>query len=225
LTRYVGPREIVIDDNPAPVPFWAPDRSFQGRTVLLVGGGPSHVAFDLAQLEDVPFIAINSGCRHVRPMATADDILYFTDNSWAENRPELLRDWPGPVVTVNRNAKARLGAEVRRLDLDALTQTFQVRSDYVQASSGHIAACLATIMGARRIVLIGFECLQLDGRTHGHQDYSQDDPVSVYEQCFIPGWRALAPALERMGVEVVNATPISAIDVFPMMPLAQALGG
>lgn len=221
--RYVGPRHIVMDDNPTPVPFWHPDRSFDGMTVTLIGGGPSHAAADLDQLRGHRFIAVNSSCRKVRPIATPDDPLYFSDNSWNVNRPDLAADWPGPVITCNRHTKARLGDTVRRLDVMEITERFGAMVDHVQASSGHIAACLAALMGARRIVLLGFECQAVDGRTHGHNDYHQLDDLPTFTERFIPGWRGLAPVFLRMGVEVVNASPQSAVQCFPMATLAEAL--
>jgi hypothetical protein len=220
--RYVGPREIVIDAAPAPVPFWQTDRSFTGETVVIIGGGPSHGAMDLDVLRGHRFIACNSCCRKVAPVATRQDVLYFTDNSWSERRPELLRAWPGPVVTSNRNSKARLGDAVRRLDLETLTRWIDVGIDYVQASSGHTAACLAIRMGAKRVVLIGFECRGLEGLTHGHTDYDQHD-LGCYEERFRPGWRALAPRFVELGAEVINATPDSAIEEFNFVPLEEAL--
>lgn len=220
--RYVGERRIVIDGAPTPVPFWSPDRSFDGLAVVIVGGGPSHAAIDLDVLRGHRFVAINSACRKVRPIATPADALYFTDNSWNERRPELAAGWPGLVISSNRNVKARLGDAVRRIDIDELTLTMQVRPDFAQASSGHSGACLAAIMGARRLVLVGFEARAIDGRTHGHIDYTQPEPEAFKER-FIPGWRALAPQFARLGVEVINATPESAVDCFPFRPLAEAL--
>lgn len=220
--RYVAPRHIVVDAEPAPVPFWPWDRRFAGLTVVLVGGGPSHAAADLAALRGHCLIAINSSCRKVRPIATPHDMLIFSDNSWSENHPALLTDWPGPVVTSNRNTKARLGNAVLRLDITALTEAIGVGPDFVQASTGHTAAALAAEMGARRVVLIGFECRMVSGRSHGHTDYLDHDPAH-YAERFLPGWRHLAPALAARGVEVVNATPDSAITEFPFLPLAEAL--
>jgi hypothetical protein len=158
----------------------------------------------------------------VRPVATADDVLYFSDNSWAENRPQLLTDWPGPVVTPNRNAKIRLGDAVCWLDLFKMTEEFAIRPDYLQASSGHIAAGLVAVMGAAKIVLIGFECRDVNGRTHGHGDYSQHD-MAAFTERFLPGWLALAGVFKRMGVDVVNAAQVSAINCFPFVALDEAL--
>lgn len=220
--RYIGPRQVVIDGNPTPVPLWEPDRSFEGLTVVLIGGGPSLADLDLEALRGHRFIAINSGCRKVRPVATANDPLYFTDNSWNENRPHLAADWPGPVITSNRNSKARLGDAVRRIDIMALAERLRALPDYVGASSGHGAACLAAAMGAKRVVLIGFEGQAVNGRTHGHDDYYQHD-TSAFRDRYLPAWAGLAPAFERAGVEVINATPGCAITAFPFASFDDAL--
>ena len=182
--------------------------------MVIVGGGPSHADCELDLLRGRRLIAINSSCRRMRGIATADDILYFTDNSWAENRPELIAGWPGPVICANRNAKMRLGDAVRYIDVMALTARIGAAPDYVQASSGHIAACLAAVMGAFRLFLLGFEARAIQGRTHGHNDYQQHD-LAAFDERFLPGWRGLSTAFKRMGVDVVNVTPQSMIDCFP----------
>ncbi|MGE0722806.1 MAG: hypothetical protein AB7O45_00450 [Alphaproteobacteria bacterium] len=220
--RYVGERRVVIDGKPTPTPLWEPDRSFAGATVAVIGGGPSLATLDLDVLRGHRFIVVNSGCRIVRPVATPDDPLYFSDNAWNERRPELAAAWPGPVVTCNRNAKLRNGDAVRWIDVIGLTERVGALPDIVQASSGHIAACLAAVMGAARLVLCAFEGRVVGDRTHGHGDYTQGDIASFHER-FVPGWVGLAPAFARLGVEVINATPDSAVRCYPFRPLAEAL--
>tara|TARA_R110000868_G_scaffold361938_3_gene623965 strand:- start:4240 stop:4902 length:663 start_codon:yes stop_codon:yes gene_type:complete len=218
--RYVGPRRIVIDDNPAPVPFWEPS-PWGEATAVIIGGGPSHVAIPADAYRAHRFVAVNSACRHVAPIATANDILYFSDNSWADRFEHLIRTWPGLVVTSNRNTKARLGALVNRLNFTAVIEYAGASPDYVGASSGHTAACLAAMMGATRLVLIGFEGGYVNGRSHGHTDYVQHDEHAFRER-FLPGWSGLAPAFLRLGVEVLNATPQSAVTDFPAVDFAEA---
>ena len=188
-------------------------------TVAVVGSGPSLATFDLEALRGRRFIAINSSCRRMAQIATAGDILYFTDNAWNENRPELAKNWPGVVISSNRNVKARLGDAVRFIDVTDLSQWMGTRGDYVQASSGHIATCLAFRMGAARVALVAFECGAVGGRTHGHNDYQAHD-VGVYPARFLPGWEGLAPVFERRGFDVVNTTPHSAIECFRRADLA-----
>ena len=126
------------------------------------------------------------------------------------------------MVTSNRNAKARLGDAVRRLDIVALTEWLGVPPDAVQASSGHSAAVLAARLGAVRVILLGFDGRRVDGRSHWHNDYSEHDDAP-YRERFVPGWRILAPAIAAKGVALINATPGSAIDAMPFRPIAECL--
>ncbi len=221
--RYVSERHIVIDDLPTPVPFWEPDQEFRDQTIVVLGGGPSHVGVDAILLRDFPFIAVNSSCRKVERLAKKGDILYFSDNSWAERYEELIRNWEGICVTSNRNTKARLGNLVNRLDLQNLTEFMQIKSDYVQASSGHTAVCLGVWLGAKKIILIGFECKEVNGRTHGHDDYVQGD-LNAFRERFIPGWVGLSQRFRNLGVEVINSTPDSEIKEFRYLNFKEALG-
>ncbi|PWJ93537.1 hypothetical protein C8D77_101216 [Mesorhizobium loti] len=202
------------------VEYWAPDRSLEGQTVVLIGGGPSHAEIDLALLKGHRFAAINSGCRKVRPIATAKDILYFTDNSWCEQHGDLIEGWPGPVICANRHSKNRLGDRIRCIDINDLTARIGGLSHHVQASSGHILSCLLQLMGAARLILTGFDCRVVDGRTHGHNDYNSLNDLPVFEGQFMPGWQALALLLD---IEIINATPGSAIPCFPFRSLEDCL--
>jgi len=219
---YVAPRHYHIDNQTPDWPMWAPDRSFDGLTVAIIGGGPGIADLDLDVLRGHRFIVVNSACRKVTSAATEDDFLLFQDNAWAERYEDLIRGWPGVAVTTNRHAKARLGDLVRRFDVLVLTEWIGAAPDHAMASSGHVAACLAAKMGARRIVLVGFECAAVDGRTHGHADYQMHD-LAPFGERFLPGWRGLAQAFDRRGVEVINSTPGSAIAEFRFVELSEAL--
>lgn len=222
MVRYVAERHIVIDQNPTPVPFWTPGRELENKTVIIIGGGPSHRDLDLDFIKDFNFIAVNSSCRKVYPIAKSDDILYFSDNSWNERFPELADKWPGKVICSNRNVKARLKDKVLRLDIQNLTEYMMIKSDYVQASSGHVATCLACWLGAKRIILIGFECDDTATETHGHKDYNQSD-ISAFKERFLPGWDGLFKRFLELGIEVINSTPDSKIRNLPFLDLKSAL--
>jgi hypothetical protein len=135
---------------------------------------------------------------------------------------QTVEDWPGIVICANRHTKNRLGARVRYIDVIDLTQRIGALSHFVQASSGHIMTCLSQVMGAVRGVLVGFECKPVNGRTHGHDDYNQFGDMAAFDGQFLLGWRGLAPFLK---IEMINATPDSAIDCFPFMSLEDALLG
>ncbi len=222
--RYVSERHIVIDENPTPAGFWNLKRIYEDKTVLVLGGGPSHVEVDLNLLSNCRLIAVNSSCRKVMGIATEEDILYFSDNSWSEIYKGLIDAWPGLVVTSNRNTKVRLGNLVHRLDLQDLTEYMQIKSDYVQGSSGHTAVCLGIRLGAKKIILTGFECdpNPSSGKTHGHGDYSQEN-IHAFEERYIPGWTAMAKRFRELGCEVINSTLNSKVRDFTFVSLEQAI--
>ena len=89
-------------------------------------------------------------------------------------------------------------------------------------SSGHTAVALAIAMQARLVVLLGFDMRGLNGRSHFHDRYRNND-LAMYAREFVPsfdGWDAAARALD---VTVLNATPGSALDEFRKVNLADVL--
>lgn len=220
--RMVGPRHFV-DDGVAQFPApWQWGSEFGGQVVVVIGNGPSLSRFQPELLAGVRLIAINSACRWAHSIATKDDFLYFADNSWNERYPDLADRWPGVLLTANRYAAARLRPRARRLDVTALSQAVAGNPDAIHASSGHTAATLACAMCAARVVLLGFDARLVDGRSHWHGDYSMDD-AGIYADRFVPGWWGVAEVAEMLGVEIVNATPDSAINGIPFVPLPKAL--
>lgn len=220
--RYVSERHVVIDGNPMPAGFWACEKIYKDKNVLVLGGGPSHVEIDLNLLHDCRIIAVNSSCRKVINVAKKEDILYFSDNSWSEHYIGLIEKWPGLVVTSNRNTKVRLREKVHRLDLQNLTEFMQIKSDYVQGSSGHTSVCLAVYLGAKKVILTGFECKLVNGRSHGHLDYTQSN-VHAFEERYIPAWTGLAKRFRELDCEVINSTFDSNVKDFTFLNLKEAL--
>lgn len=91
-------------------------------------------------------------------------------------------------------------------------------------NGGFQALNLALQWGARRVVLVGYD-LRIDLGLHWHGRHAPG--LNNPSRTSIEKWRrtldAQAPLLAGAGVEVVNASPISALTVFPVMPLEAAL--
>jgi hypothetical protein len=85
-------------------------------------------------------------------------------------------------------------------------------------NSGFQAANLAILMGAARILLLGFDMRAAGGRKHWHEDHP-DWMVNPQESTF-RSWReafeVALPSIQRAGVEIINCTPGSALTCFPM---------
>ncbi len=195
---------------------------FFNQMIIIIGGGPSHSEINLDLLFDYRFITVNSSCRRMQDLATKEDVLYFSDNNWSERFFELIENWPGRVITGNKNVKIRLDSLVDYIDLKVLARFMNMESDIFWASSGHVAACLAAFLGSKRIILIGFECGEVNNQTHGHDDYRMEN-LNSFENIYIPGWKNLAQRFRDLEVEVINSTPNSKIMDFPFISLDKVL--
>lgn len=89
-------------------------------------------------------------------------------------------------------------------------------------NSGFQALNLATLAGAARVLLLGFDaCRAADGRSHWHGGHPR--PSSGDYEPFLRAFSAAEAAIAEAGVEVINCSPISRINSFPRMTLGEAL--
>lgn len=86
-------------------------------------------------------------------------------------------------------------------------------------NSGYQAIGLAYQMGAARIVLLGYDMQHTGGKRHWFGDH----PKSLTNADGIENWRhgfkALAKHLHDDGIEVINASPETALECFKRQPL------
>jgi hypothetical protein len=186
--------------------------TFEGQTVFILGGGPSLTPDVLARVEGKPAIAINSTAR----LAPAAPVLYFADWGWFRDNRPIVDTFGGLVVTFCR--RAWQGSTRRELIL--------VGADVLSpgpATAGHHALEVAAAMGAARVVLLGFDCRTVGGRSHCHGDYSVQRAEYVYRDKIAPLWAGWGARMRARGLEVVNATAGSAITEFPMAELEAVL--
>lgn len=90
-------------------------------------------------------------------------------------------------------------------------------------NSGYQALNIAVLAGARRVILLGYDCkVGEGGKVHWFGDHPIKTPPSVFQEMVRTFRTAVAP-LKEAGVEVLNCTPGSAINAFPKVPLESAL--
>jgi hypothetical protein len=90
-------------------------------------------------------------------------------------------------------------------------------------NSGFQAINLALLFGAARVVLVGFDMRTVDGKRHffgGHPPALHRGGANYSR--FIPDFERAAAVLPP-GVEILNATPGSALTCFPMVSLDDSL--
>lgn len=90
-------------------------------------------------------------------------------------------------------------------------------------NSGYQAINLAYLLGAARIVLLGFDMKRgADGRAHWFGDHPVQTQDYIYS-AMLQNFPKLARRLKELGIEVINCTPDSALDAFPRNELARVL--
>ena len=196
----------------------------QCGTVAILASGPSLAA------EDVDFvrgkatvIAVNDAVE----LAPWADVLYSSDPGWWQKH-KWMRDFAGVRVMVDpvRSHKP-LKPPVEDHGVLVLRQTGKDGIEFspdglrTAINSGGAAINLAVHMGAKRIVLLGYDMGRLHGRSHFH-DTGPTPSYSAYD-VFIRLIGTMAAPLAEAGIAVVNCSRLSALKCFPRMPLAEAL--
>lgn len=204
--------------------YWTPMRLFAGATVACLASGPSLTAEAVAKVGRIPSIAINSSCL----LAPSADVLFFTDSSWYEQHRDLVTAWPSLVISMSRTAKRELPDKVKRIEGrgDPMAPPDFCRAGVQQGrSSGHTAIALAIALGARRVILLGYDMRVVDGREHCHGDYGDQTArdLDQYARDFVPAFAGWDAAARRAGVEILNATPGSALTEFRSVEIDRVL--
>ena len=81
------------------------------------------------------------------------------------------------------------------------------------SSSGGSAVNVAYLLGAKRIILLGFDMRFVDGKSNWWQ-YDQFPKTDKGYANFIRPFYKIKEDAYKLGVEILNATPSSALDMF-----------
>jgi hypothetical protein len=205
-------------------------RIWPGRAFVILASGPSLSEGDvetvrLAQSAGrVITIAINTTIRRA-PWA---DVLYACDEKWWLASPEAAA-FPGLKFGLRLDTEAAAIPGVRLLCYrEPRVSGLESDPAYLATggSSGYQAINLACHLGARRIVLLGFDCgADAMGRRHWHDDHAY--PLRNPDDGLFAKWRqafdTLPPALAGIGVEIVNCSRLTTIAAFARADLETTL--
>jgi len=209
-----------------PVEFGVPKHVIQG--VIEGALPPSSYSEYLKPIHDKHVIGINAAFL----IGNWIDIVFFGDNSFFLRYRELLMKFPGLKVTCASN----IGSDkvwVKCLGRDARKPRGISNDPHLvswNSNSGAAAISLAVHTGAKRIILLGFDMkLNEDRRQHWHDLYKKgvyDRPDKLRKLPFerhLRGFEQIAKDAKDFGVEIINASPDSAITQFPKVSVKELL--
>lgn len=191
-------------------------RLWPGSTIVVLASGPSLTPQDVAYCRGrAKVIAVKDAIR----LAPWADVLYgcgADPGDWWKRHGDSLKDFSGLRYTLDSNA-SRWATVLRNtgpvgLELDPSG----VRTG---KNSGYQAVNVAVHLGARRIVLLGFD---LEGNTHFCGPHPDSYSRPNYRE-FAELFDTLVAPLQTLGVEVFNASRSTTLTAFPRVSLEEAL--
>ena len=188
------------------------------ETVFIIGGGPSLKGFNWSLLAGKKTIAINRAIQFY-PKA---DALYFTDGRVYSWYKKDIDEFKGLKYTI-RN----LGAHDGTINILRKGVKFGLEAERTSLAhgnnSGYAAINLAVHLGAKKIILLGYDMGNDGTVSHFHDGYPvPTTSEKIYRDQFIPGFTILRELLFAKGIQCYNASIHSKLDVFPKIGLDRA---
>lgn len=194
-------------------------RLWPGEMFVCLGSGPSLTQADVDYCRGRARVLAIKNTVDLAPWA---DVLYGAGsdaggNTWWRRAGASLR-FEGLRYTLDPNAR-------QYASLLTLGPEGGLTSDPAKLAHGHHsgyqAINLAIHLGASKVVLLGYDMQATGGRHHyfGKHPHGKRPPYDLFMKWF----PSIVPALEERGVSVVNASRETALDLFPRMPIAEAL--
>lgn len=161
------------------------------------------------------------------------DIMFFGDDSFWKDRKDDILTFPNlkvtcsktrhpDIKTLGKSRNSKLKGWERYYGLSDIRVRNAVRWNL---NSGTAAIDLAVKFGAKQIILLGFDMNYSNGHRHFHREYRTVREKSALKSMerHLACFPFVAEDAKRLGVEILNCSPESAIKEFPRMPLKEVL--
>ena len=203
--------------------WWHAPIIWPGNTAYIVGGGPSLEGFDWDLLKDKRVIGCNDAYLLGEDIV---DVCCFGDwQWWNEYHKEGFKKYGGLKVTccveLVGNEEDKNIHVMRREPRGVWNIPGKVGWN---GHTGAMAINLAAIFGASKIVLLGFDMKLKEGKSNWHENSKDLPNADVFKQ-FIGTSGIVGTGMKKVfpNVEVLNANPDSAWNLFPKVELKEVL--
>lgn len=196
--------------------LWEPIPIWKGQTVYVIGGGPSVRDLDLSPIHGSRCMGVNDAYA----MGDWVDACFFWDVHWINHHGCGFAEWPGMRITNNPAFEEIPG--IYRMKKDDSPDGPGLKWYY---NSGAAAVLLAAKLGSSKIVLLGFDMqLSPSGDSNWHPNNLNTNTEKTYAG-FMLNCETLRDDMEAFfpKVEVVNANPDSALELWPRVPFEEVL--
>lgn len=151
------------------------------------------------------------------------DVLYACDGKWwnGDDGREALEQFRGLKITQDAKAAETYGLH-RVIHSDGVHRILTDRPGIIGAggNGGFHALNLAVQFGARRIILLGYDMHDCGGiHWHGRHKNGIGDPHPGTLKTWIKYFEDNAELLARLGVDIINCSPGTALTCFQKQDL------
>lgn len=200
---------------------WSIPKIWSDAVVFIIGGGPSLKGFDFTPIQKYRVIGVNQAFR----LGDWVDVCWFGDCSFYTNNREDLREFAGLKITCCTRVPEHGWPDVKNVgrgkQLGLVMKPDQVGWN---RNSGASAINVALHLGAKTIILLGFDMMPNNKEHNWHDRYGvrskNHNPYPGHLKGFLPIAKDLA---KWPGTKVINANPDSIIDVFPKMTFEEVM--
>ena len=211
--RYRKNRKIVHRKYSTVTPI------FKNKTVFLIGGGPSLENFNWDLLKEKSIIAINKSFLSV-PWA---QVIYWTDSRFYTWYKDKIDELTAEKYTVGVGSQYK--PDVKLLQ-KGMRHGLELTNDKLAHgdNSGYAAINLAYHLGAKNIILLGYDMGIKGNKTHFHDGYPvKPTSKAIYHNRFIKAFPHILEPLEKRGVKVYNISNNNLLDCFKKTTIEAAL--
>lgn len=204
-----------------------PDKSWEGKSCFIIGGGPSLSGFDWTKLKGKRTIGVNRAFEKFDPTINFSMDTRFL--AWLERgvygldvRKKFRKSAAYIVWQCTYIAQLPIFIyiiKVHKMDYytgcRAFTDSLKNGIGHGD-NSGYGALNLACCLGANPIYLLGFDMKHENGKSHWHEGHPADQKEeNVKKWIGHFGWAA--PLIKSRGFRVINLNPNSALECFEKM--------
>lgn len=148
------------------------------------------------------------------------DVCWFCDSRWFSWHYLNLKEFPGIIA----HCAVSLNKVGMHYFLRGKPGGIETREGHVawNGNAGYSAINFAYHLGCKRVVLLGFDMKRVSGSANWHHDHPADETKNPWFR-FLRRTNFIKRDAEKIGLEIINCTPGSAIDAWPIMSLEEFL--
>lgn len=202
--------------------FWKCEPEWIGQTAFIVAGGPSVLTQNIDLLRGRRVIAINSSVHSV-PWA---DMLFFGDWRWFAEEPDnrkAVESFAGIAICAHSHTPLTHPVVKKMKKIPPLVFSNDRCAVAYSRTSVTAGIHIALHRGSKDIVLLGCDGQRSkDGASHHHKPHKWPVKSGCWDK-HKAELKAMVAQLKQRRIRIINASPGSAWNMWPIMSLNDAL--